>query len=248
MLYEINKALESFRHPGISTNFTKLTRNAAPYYLPFLSVKTPLTIYWSINSICNLRCKMCDVGTADEEGTFYKNLRIDKVLHEVSIDKFKSVIDCVYQDKPHISFNSTEPLIYKKIGEAIEYCTSKNLESSVTTGGYLLPKKAAELAEAGLTRLNVSIDGPAEIHNVIRGRKDSFERDVEGIKLFAEESKKRGLNSEIYVNCTISNLNNQYIVPFVEEMSTLPISKINFAFLWYIDQKMAEEQNQQFGR
>ena len=99
-----------------------MARNAAPYYLPGdLKVAAPLTLYWSINSVCNLRCKMCDVGMSNEEGMFYKNLRIDRKLHEIDLDVFKKVIDEVRNDKPFIAINSTEPLMYKPLPLAIEH-------------------------------------------------------------------------------------------------------------------------------
>ncbi len=247
MIYEISKAIESIRHPGIRTNPLKLMRNAFPYYAyPSMRAAAPLTIYWSINSVCNLRCKMCDVGTSDESGTFYKNLRIDKTLQEVSIEKFKEVIDAVAADKPYISINSTEPLIYKQIGEAVRYCTANGLESAITTGGYLLPKKAEELVDAGLSRLNISIDGPSAVHNSIRGRPDSFERDMEGIEKFRIAAEKKGSKPEIILNCTISNLNYRSLTEFVDTVEKLPVDRINFAFLWYIDDKIAAEHNALF--
>ena len=49
--------------------------------------------------------------------------------------------------------------------------------------------------QAGLGRLNVSIDGPREVHNEIRGRKKSYERAVEGISIFRSVADKCGKKS-----------------------------------------------------
>jgi len=248
MRYEIIKALEVFLHPGISTSPLKLIRNAVPYYIyPKVNARPPLTIYWSINSVCNLRCKMCDVGTVDEEGTFYKNLRIDRKFHEIDINIFKAVIDEVAAAKPFIAINSTEPLLYRHLIEAIEYCTHRRLETAVTTGGYTLPKLAENLAEAGLKRLNVSLDGPPHIHNAIRGRQDSFERSVEGIYKFYNKSKQIGLRSQIYINCVITNMNYEYIPEFTDIVTELPITSLNFTYFWFINESIAEEQNRLYG-
>lgn len=248
MIYEIKKAVEALFHPGIETNFLKLVRNSLAYYFPkIIKVQPPLTIYFSINSVCNLSCKMCDVGMANEDGTFYKNLSIDKKLHEISIETFKSIIDEVYKFKPFISFSSTEPLLYKDLEEAIRYCRNRGLHVAVTTGGYMLPKKAEMLAKAGLSRLNVSIDGPSEIHNDIRGKKDSFERDIEGIRKFYEVSKEVGNTPEINVSCVISNLNYKYIVELADSLEELPIKQLSFAHLWYISNQIAFEHNSLYG-
>jgi len=124
MLFELQKAVQAFRRPGIDTSPWRMVRNAMPYYLPGeRTASAPLTIYWSINSVCNLRCKMCDVGMFNEEGMFFKNLRIDRKLHEIDVELFKRVIDEVQADRPFIAINSTEPLMYKPLPEAIEHCT-----------------------------------------------------------------------------------------------------------------------------
>lgn len=249
MLYEIKKGFESLLHPGVNANVFKLIKNAIPYYLsPKMDVPSPLTIYWSINSICNLKCKMCDIGMKNTEGTFYKNLGIDKSSHEIDINVFKKVVDEVSKNKPFMVINSTEPLLYKPIIEAIKYCSKKKLQTAITTNGFLLPQKAQELAKAGLKRLNVSIDGPSKIHNKIRGVNNSFEKAIEGIKKFAYYSKKNNMKSEIYISYVISNLNYKYLVELAKFAETLPISQINFTYLWFINPECAEEQNKKFGK
>lgn len=248
MLYELKKAVQAFHRPGVSTSPWRMVRNAAPYYLPGdLNVSAPLTLYFSINSVCNLRCKMCDVGMFNEEGMFYKNLRIDRKLHEIDINVFKRIIDEVHQDGPFISFNSTEPLMYKPLPEAIEYCTRHGLKTGVTTGAYTLPKLASALAEAGLSRLAVSMDGPPDVHNHIRGRQDSFDQSYKGIEAFAAACRKLGREPEIYINCTISNLNHARLVDFYQSISPLPISNLTFTYMWFINSSTAQEQNQLFG-
>jgi Fe-coproporphyrin III synthase len=248
MLYEIKKAVQALHRPGIDAGPLRMVRNAAPYYLPGdLKVSAPLTIYWSINSVCNLRCKMCDVGMFNEEGMFFKNLRIDRKLHEIDIDVFRRVIDEVHEDKPFIAINSTEPLLYKPLAEAVEHCTRRGLKTGVTTGAYTLPAQAAALAEAGLSRLAVSLDGPPEVHNHIRGRKDSFERATAGIEAFAAECRRLGRPFEVYINCTITNMNFDRLVDFYETIEHLPFSSLAFTYMWFIDPETAAEHNAQYG-
>lgn len=186
---------------------------------------------------------MCDVGMFNEDGMFFKNLRIDRKLHEVDIDVFKKTVDDTAHYKPLFSINSTEPLMYKPLGEAISYCTQKGIETAVTTGAYTLPERAEELAKAGLTRLNVSIDGAPGVHNFIRGRKDSFEKSELGVKRFREECEKIGHNAEIFLNCCINNLNYSDIQSFYESVRDWPVDQINFSFVWFIDPATAQQQN-----
>jgi len=249
-MFKIKKAFESLKHPGINSSIPSLIKNAVPYYIsPAIKVPPPLTVYWSINSVCNLHCKMCDVGTMNEEGTFFKTLRIDRKLYEIDINIFKSVVDefANINQRPYMAINSTEPLMYKDLPEAIDYCTQNNMESAVTTGAYNLPKRALDLAKARLNRLNVSIDGTSGLHNEIRGRKDAYEKATEGIQIFAQEVKRIGHTAEIFVNCVVTNLNYHGLVDFYNSIEKYPISQINFAFLWYLSPGIVKKHNEKFG-
>jgi Fe-coproporphyrin III synthase len=250
MIDELKKAFAVRKHPGMSRNSS--VPKLAMQGLPFLTsregeAKVPLTIYWGVNSVCNLRCKMCDVGNVNAESNFFANLRIDGKLHEIQIDRFRAVIDEVAAHKPMISITSTEPLMYKPLGEAVGYARSKGLSVTVTTGGYTLPKRADELAEAGLNHLCVSIDGPPDVHNRIRGRADSFQKSVEGIVKFREATQRLGKKAEILVNYTITNMNFDQLELFYDAMRDVPIDRINYTYMTYVDQSMADEHNALWG-
>src|SRR6185369_10944259 len=118
----LKKAMEARSHPGIrgGSSLLGLARQGLPYITsPAGNARPPITIYWNVNSVCNLHCKMCDVGTFNEESNFYKNLRIDRKLHEITLERFSSVIDEVATYKPTIAINGTEPMMYKPLGKAL---------------------------------------------------------------------------------------------------------------------------------
>jgi MoaA/NifB/PqqE/SkfB family radical SAM enzyme len=190
---------------------------------------------------------MCDVGMFNEEGTFFKTLRIDRKLHEIDINVFKRVVDETARNKPLMSINSTEPMMYKPLGEAINYCTYYDVKTAITTGAYNLRDRAEELADAKLGRLNVSIDGPAEVHNEIRGRKDTYERATEGIKKYYEAAKKKGYDPEIYINCTVTNLNYTKIEELYESLSEVPYTKLNVTLMWFLSPSIVKKHNAEYG-
>jgi MoaA/NifB/PqqE/SkfB family radical SAM enzyme len=250
MIDELKKAMAVKDHLGMSDalGLGKLAWQAVPFVTsPVGNARPPITIYWSINSVCNLHCKMCDVGQVNKDSNFYKNLCITGKLAEVSLERFKSVVDEVASFKPRMSITSTEPLMYKPLADAIAYSRNRGLEIAVTSNGYLLPKRAEELAEAGLTQLNISLDGAPDSHNDIRGRKDSFQKATEGIRLFKEACDRRGHNAKIAINYTISNLNYQGLEAFYDSLTDLPVDKITFGYMNYVTQSMADEHNALWG-
>lgn len=250
MLDELKKAFNAKRHPGISgrLSFSVLLRQALPFLTSIQGyANPPVTIYWGINSTCNLACKMCDVGMANKNSNFFKNLRLDGSRQDIPLEKFKSVIDEVASFKPMISITSTEPLLYKPLCEAIAYTRAKGLEIAVTTNGYLLPRFAEDLVKADLSRLNVSIDGPPEVHNMIRGRQDCFQRATEGVILFKEAARRRGVNAEVFCFYTVTNLNYDKLVNFVDAIAQIPFDRITFAWMNFINTEMARIHNETWG-
>lgn len=247
----VKKALDAAKHPGIgsSTSLFTLVKQGLPYLTSFEGrARPPLTIYWNVNSVCNLHCRMCDVGTFNEDSNFFKNLRIDRKLHEISLEKFCSVVDEVDSYRPVMAINGTEPLMYKPLGQAIAYAQMKGLDVAVTTGAYDLPQRAEELAEARLARLNVSIDGPPELHNLIRGRKDVFERASTGINRFWDAAQRIGYVPEILINFTLTNLNHTSLVEFYDSIRALPVHRINFVDMNFVTAQMAQVHNLKWGK
>lgn len=250
MIDELRKALKAKKHPGFDsgTSLANLVKQTAPYFLSRSGkAAPPLTVYWAVNSVCNLACKMCDVGMDNVDTNFYKNLRLDGSKTDIPIDVFKRVVDEVAPYQPMHSITSTEPLLYRPLGEAIRYTVSKGMQIMITTGGYTLGNRAQELAESGLSRLSVSIDGPKDIHNGIRRRPRSFERSVEGVSAYKEYCRKLGRKGETLANFTITNFNYDKLVDFYEEIIEYPFDRINFSLYNFVTEEMAVEHNIDWG-
>ena len=197
-----------------------------------------------VNNKCNLRCIMCDIGQ-QKKGEFYKNI-IDG--GDLSLIVLKKLIDDVRSTKPVIAINGIEPLLYKNIVPFIKYILDAKLRCELTTNGYLLEKFASDFVEMGLPLINISIDGPAEVHNKIRGVSDSFERAYKGIENIIEIKKE--LNKplpKIYVAYTISNYNAYYLNETAEIFKNLAVDGIKFTHLNFVDKNMAKAHNEDFG-
>lgn len=253
----MNSILEKFRkfktifsHPSVGENvkIPRLLRNALPYYFSNEGKAFyPLNIYFIVNNICNLSCKMCDIGTKNEDGIFAKNLGYKQETF-LTNEKIKEIIDEVSSFKPSIGFTSTEPLLRKDIVDLSKYTLGKGLELLITTNGYLLENFAEELVDIGLTRLSVSIDGPMEIHNKIRGKTDVFQRAVRGLRLINDLKKKKGKSKpKTFITYTITNYNYSNLCEFVETVKDLGVEQINFQLSYFITGEMAEVHNKEWG-
>jgi MoaA/NifB/PqqE/SkfB family radical SAM enzyme len=210
----------------------------------------PATIYLAVNTRCGFSCKMCDVGMEQYDTQFYKIMSLSKEQprDRLSLERLKALVDEVKDFKPMIAATSTEPLLYKDIISLCDYVVSNGLPMLVTTAGLQLEKHAESLVRVGVQHLWVSIDGPPEIHNDIRGVKDSFQKSVAGI--LAVDEWKRRLGREfpkMGINYAFSNYNFHCLERFMDAVHALPVDQITFSHMNYVTAGMAEVHNARFG-
>jgi len=209
----------------------------------------PATIFLSLNSVCNSKCKMCDVGQGIKDSQFFKNLRIDgKRPVELKLSRLKKLVDEVKHFKPLISVISTEPLLYQDLFKFAKYVRKSGLEIAITTNGILLKKYAKDFVESDVNNIWVSIDGPVKTHNYIRGVPQIFQKATDGIKEIAKWKEKLGKeNPKLNINCTISNYNFDKLEAFMKDIIDLKPQTVTISHYNYVTKAMADEHNQKYG-
>ena len=205
----------------------------------------PRFIVLGVNNICNLHCEMCDVGMQYNQSNFYNNLMSSHPLN-MPLELIKKIIDqtALYFPKTKIGYAFTEPLIYPHLIESLSYAASKNVYTSVTTNALNLQMKAKEIAVAGLNEINISLDGPEEIHNEIRGHKSSFKRAIEGIEVLLAQEKP----PKISVYCVITEWNVGHLQELLNYLKMMPLHTVGFMHTCYTTDAMATLHNQLYGQ
>lgn len=238
-----------YHHAGSGDNLSlsRLASRALPYYVnPDGTARPPVTIFLSVNGICQFKCKMCDIGQKNTETSFYKNLNPDPGS-ELSVERLRELFEEVKSFKPLIAITTTEPLLYKPLDKVVGMATEMGLETLVTTNGYNLEKRAESLFHAGLKHLNVSLDGPPELHDEIRGIPRSFSKAVAGFKVLDELKKRHGTAyPKLKVNTVVSNHNFFALSDFADAIAELPIQGVTISHMNFVTENMANEHNRQF--
>ncbi len=106
----------------------------------------------SLTDRCNLRCIYCMPESGVEQATHDEILRIEEIARFV-----EAAADCGIR---RVRLTGGEPLVRRGVLELVrDVAGTPGIEEvSLTTNGVLLPEMAADLREAGLSRVNISLD------------------------------------------------------------------------------------------
>jgi Fe-coproporphyrin III synthase len=221
----------------------RLRRLNATYY-PQRIFQSPKWLVLGVNNTCNLHCKMCDVGVNYTQSNFFENLMGSRPVH-MPMELFRRIVDqaSLFYPKVRLGYAFTEPLIYMHLAESLEYAKAKKLYTSLTTNGLGLRKWAPVLDETGLSELNISLDGPPEVHNFIRGNGHSFSMAVEGIEALSLRNSKTQIN----VYCVITEWNTRHLVSFLEHLSPFMLNRVGLMHSNFTPQYLADRHNKFFG-
>ncbi len=175
----------------------------------------PKVVHIDITNNCNLNCLHCRVLDNYKELNLSYNLDfevIKKVLKEIK--ELGSV--------EWISIGGGEPTIRQDLLNIIKFSSNLGFKTLLVTNGTLIDKnKVRELESAGLTRVQVSIDGVnKETHEKIRG-KNSFKRAMNSIIYF--------LNSRIEttIRIVINKINYKEINDFIKYFAKIGVPSIS---------------------
>jgi GTP 3',8-cyclase len=161
----------------------------------------------SVTDRCNFRCRYCmpeEVFTSD-----YPFLPKDKLLTFEEITRLAGIFASLGVKK--IRITGGEPLLRKDLPTLIQMLRSVHgiQDIALTTNGSLLPKYAQKLKEAGLQRVNVSLDSlDDEVFAQMNGGRCKVRTVLAGIEAAAEAGLKVKVNMVVQ-----KGINDQDILP-----------------------------------
>ena len=180
----------------------------------------------SVTDRCNFRCSYC--MPAEIFGERYEFLPRDQILTFEEIERLTRIFAGLGVTK--IRVTGGEPLLRRDLPELIRKISAIDGvdDLSLTTNGYLLPPLAAELREAGLRRVTISLDSlDDETFKRMNGRGFGVDRVLEAIEA-AEDAGlgpikinsvvQRGVNDHLMADLAQYFRGTNKIVRFIEYM------------------------------
>jgi MoaA/NifB/PqqE/SkfB family radical SAM enzyme len=166
----------------------------------------PVTLDLNLTRRCNLKCRMCEQyrhGPDRPAGlTWYDPDR------ELPLSAWTGLFDQVASFRPRLYLTGGEPTLYRDFPGLLREAKKRGLLVHLQTNGTLLGRMADLLITAGVEMVTVSMDGPQEVHDLIRGQAGAFGRTAEGIAaLVAARKSLKEPAPILIINCTISKAN-----------------------------------------
>src|SRR3954464_2827073 len=163
----------------------------------------------SVTDKCNFRCRYCMPAEGlewlhrEELLTFEEIARLTRVLAAMGVDE--------------VRLTGGEPLVRRDLPELVSQLahTPGVNALSLTTNGVLLDRLAGPLVEAGLTRLNVSLDSLSHVRFSEITRRDALDRVLAGL----EEAERYPELGPIKVNCVAMRGFTEEEVPALAELA-----------------------------
>ena len=165
-------------------------------------------VHLQLTRKCNLRCYFC--GQWGRKGFFSGSDDAD-----MRFEEWCSVIDRLIEYSkrsgisPEITLWGGEPLVYPEFKAIVEYLKANQFQSSLITNGVLIDR-FADLIRDNFKTVYISIDGPREIHDRIRGY-GVFDKVAANVKLL-----KGGTAGIIFM--TVISPDNVDVMPEIPHM------------------------------
>src|SRR5580704_11059162 len=147
----------------------------------------PVHVVWELTLACNLRCQHC--------GSRAGVARRDELSTAECLDVIRQLADLGTRE---VSLIGGEAYLRRDWLVIVKAIADAGMHCGMQTGGRALTEeKIRQAVAAGLRTLGVSIDGPAWVHDRLRGVPGSYERALEAVRAAVRVGLTPGVNTQI---------------------------------------------------
>lgn len=182
-----------------------------------------MMIVWRVTQRCNLTCPFC---------AYDSSLRQEQV--EMSAERVFSFCRVLadYQqktgDEALVSWLGGEPMLWTPLFEIAPKLKEMAIRQSITTNATTLNlPEVQQFIMANFCELTVSVDGPSDFHDKIRGWKNGWQRINEAITTLVQLRKDK-IQLKIRANIVLMHDNIGFFPELCDALSQCGIDEITF--------------------
>ncbi len=162
-----------------------------------VEIRKPEYIIWIFTGICNLDCLHCYAYRFRrvKELTLDEKLRLIKEIGEMGID--------------YVGLSGGEPIIHPHFPLMLKTLREYDIYISMVTNGTVFREDIAAIMSSMNIFVNISIDGPKKVHDIIRGR-GVFDKVMINIEKYRDHGIRYGFVM------TLTKLNYKHVDQVIE--------------------------------
>ena len=160
---------------------------------------------------CNCRCVMCDIWKRTNDVELRRH---DLEPHRASLRKL---------GVQWVVLSGGEPLLNQDLRSLCEFFCEENIRLTLLTSGLLLHRRARDVVDC-FDDVIISLDGPAAVHDRIRGINGAFRKIAEGVT----EIRQLAPRIPISARCTLQKANHHCVQETVKSARALNLNSISF--------------------
>lgn len=177
-----------------------------------ISLRRPGEVRWECNLQCNLSCEHC-----------YIEATPDAPPPAIDAENAYDLVDRAAAFGPFVfQIEGGETMMRDDIVDVIDYATTKPWKVVLNTNGTMLTdERWRQLDEAGLHQLNVSVDGPPEVHDSFRGREGLYEEIFSNVRRLSDLD----VDLELHVNTVVNERNWDNFHRMADDVEDSPVDQ-----------------------
>jgi len=177
-----------FAYRGLRRAWNPLHRWLVPRWINGGRSPGPTRLLIQLAYKCNLRCSFC--GQWGETGMF-KNLPAGQLREMLPLSVLQQVIDDLPWSCDGVFLWGGETLEYPDLAPLAGYIRESGRGCALVTNATFLARQARGLVETGVDVVGVSLDAGEETHDLLRGKRGTFQAAMEGIRAVKAEREAR---------------------------------------------------------
>jgi MoaA/NifB/PqqE/SkfB family radical SAM enzyme len=145
-------------------------------------------------------------------------------VQEISVEDLQRQLESIERLQVRwVVLSGGEPLMHSGLWRLIDLLRERQIRITLLSSGLLLGRHAAALVKS-VDDVIISLDGPAEVHNSIRGVPGAFELTSAGIAAILELAP----TFRISARCTVQRANFRHLRETVDAAQSLHLNSVSF--------------------
>jgi radical SAM protein with 4Fe4S-binding SPASM domain len=155
------------------------------------ALSSPATLFLDVTNRCNSRCVHCYAGAGESTGDELSLVEIETLLQD------SSSIGTYY-----VRLTGGEPTVHEGLFDIVDVIVGEGMIPSVNTNGLCGGEMLCDLVDRGVRDLRISLDGPEEVNDAIRGT-GSYQKTMSSLRGLAEHQRSAAAPISVTINVVL---------------------------------------------